>query len=820
MAYLKKGISFVIILLLFLAYKPVKAQGLSGNLATVDVTTLTDAQIKALVAQQKANNVSDSELIEGLKQRGMSDDQAQLLQTRLIAVRGASASPGDTSSASQSSRRSLNYTPDTLDAPRGASDINIGPRIFGADLFRNNNNSFEPNLKLATPVNYILGPDDQLNINIYGASSVNWKLDVSPEGNINIPGTGIVNVGGKTIEQATSAIRAKLIANNYAIGRGSNLSITLGNIRSIKVILVGELLRPGTYTLPSLATAFNALYASGGPTDNGTFRQIEIIRNNRIIRKLDVYDFLLKGQQSNNITLRDQDIIRVPTYRTRVEMSGEVKRPALFEILPGESLQDVIGFAGGFTDQAYAARIKVLQVSDQQRRITDVFESDYSNYQPLRGDRFIVQRILERYENRVIIDGAVFRPGEYELEKGLTLSRLIEKAAGLKEDAFTGRGSIIRLKPDNSTELISFNVQDIMSKTAPDIALQREDSVKITSIFDLRNKYFVTIKGQVRNPGDFSYADSMSVEDLVINAGGFTEAASSKRVEIARRTLTSDPNSKNTSISQVFNVDLDPKLKNSVNFRLQPYDIVSVYSLPGYETQRNVKVEGEVLYPGYYTIQRKDEKISDIIKRAGGLTASADPEGGSLKRSNVYGDDRGKVDTAAIKRERIEKLSRLSTTYNDTTGLNDLRLRNEYVGIDLKKILSKPGEKSDLILEDDDVIRVPKQQQVVRVNGEVLYPSSVVYNKGDGMHSYVLSAGGYSPNADKRHAYVVYPNGTVKGTKKFLFFNNHPKIKPGSEVNVPRKPYQRKMSTQEILGITGSLASLSLVVFYIINQTK
>ncbi|RZA00283.1 MAG: capsule biosynthesis protein [Sphingobacteriaceae bacterium] len=818
MAYLKKGFSLVIILLIFLAYKPVKAQGLGTDITAVEVSSLTDAQIRSLAAQQKAANISDSELIHGLMQKGMDADQARLLQVRLNEVRGTNENSGDTTSSNSNSRRSLNYKIDTLNNPGQGN--NIGPKIFGADLFRNNNSSFEPNLKLATPVNYVLGPEDQLNIAVYGASSVNWKLDISPDGNINIPGTGIVNVSGKTIEQATAAIRAKLIANNYAIGRGSSLSITLGNIRSIKVILVGELVRPGTYTLPSLATAFNALYAAGGPTDNGTFRQIEIIRNNRIIKKLDVYDFLLKGQQSDNISLRDQDIIRVPTYRTRVEMSGEVKRPALFEVLAGESLKDVIDFAGGFTDQAYAARIKVLQVSDQQRRITDVFESDYTNYRPLRGDKFVVQRILERYENRVSINGAVFRPGEYELEKGLTLSRLIEKAAGLKEDAFTGRGSIIRLKADNSTELISFNVQDIISKTSPDILLQREDSVKISSIFDLRNKYFVTIKGQVRNPGDFSYADSMSVEDLVIDAGGFTEAASSKRVEIARRTLNSDPNSKSTSISQVFNVDLDPKLKTTTNFRLQPYDIISVYSLPGYETQRNVKVEGEVLYPGYYTIQRKNEKISDIIKRAGGLTASADPEGGSLKRTNVFGADRGKVDTAAIKRERIEKLSRLSSTYNDTTGVNDLRLRNEYVGIDLKKILAQPGVKSDLILEDDDIIRVPKQQQVVRVNGEVLYPSSVVYGKGESMRGYVLSAGGYSPNADKRHAYVVYPNGTVKGTKKFLFFNNHPKVKAGSEINVPKKPYERKITTQEVLGITGSIASLSLIVFYIINQSK
>ncbi|RCH55902.1 capsule biosynthesis protein [Mucilaginibacter hurinus] len=808
MAYLKKGFTVLVLLFCFLASRPALAQSLS-DLSGVDASELSDAQIKSMIEQQEANGISDQELLEGLKSRGLSSDQARSLQLRMSSMR-ESNTVNDTST--KGTQRRLNYKPDTASNPK-AVDIAMGPKIFGADLFRSNNNSFEPNLKLATPQNYVLGPDDQVSIQVYGASTVSWNLNVSPEGNISIPGAGLLSVSGKTIEQATAAIKSKLIANNYAIGRGTNVSVTLGNIRSIKVILVGEVMRPGTYTLPSLATVFNALYVAGGPNDNGTFRQIEVIRNNRIIRKLDVYDFLLKGQQSNNIVLQDQDIIRVATYRTRVEVAGEVKRPALFEVLPGESLQDVITFAGGFSDRAYTARVKVLQVSDQQRRLTDVFESDFANYIPLRGDKYVVQRILERFENRVTISGAVFRPGEYELEKGLTLQRLIEKASGLKEDAFTGRGSITRLKADNTPEYISFSVQDIINKTAPEILLQREDKVVITSIFDLRNKYFVTIKGQVRKPGDFDYADSISVEDLVIKAGGFTEGASAKRVEIARRIQNSNPNSKNSMISQVFTVNLDPQLKADVNFKLRPYDIVSVYSLPGYETQRTVKVEGEVLYPGYYTIQRKNEKISDVLARAGGLTASADPDGGSLKRTNLFGADKESIiDTVELQKERLERLTRLSGTYKDTTSAKDLRIKNEYVGIDLRGILENPGKDTDLLMEDGDILRIPKQQQVVRVNGEVLYPSAVVYDKSESMRGYVLSAGGYSPDADKRHAYVVYPNGTVKGTKKFLFFNVNPKVKPGSEVNVPKKPLTKKVTIQEVLGIGSSIASLALLV--------
>ncbi|OOQ59480.1 SLBB domain-containing protein [Mucilaginibacter pedocola] len=802
---------------------PASAQSIPQNLSNVNVNDLTDAQIKQILQQAQANGLTDAQLQQALQGRGLSAEQSQLLQSRLDAVRKATNNTNTATTQADAQAiavpRGLNYKPDTADIPAVGSS-----RIFGANLFRNSNITFEPNLKLATPVNYILGPDDQLNINVYGASLVNWKLDVSPEGNINIPGVGVLNVSGKTIEQATASIKTKLAANNYAIGRGTSVQVSLGNIRSIKVILVGEVTKPGTYTLPSLATAFNALYAAGGPNSNGSFRQIEIIRNNRIIRRLDVYDFLVKGDQKDNIALQDQDIIRVPTYRTRVELAGEVKTPALFEVLAGETLQDVLRFAGGFTDQAYTARIKVSQISDQQRRITDVLEADYKNYIPLRGDKFTVDKILERFENRVTIKGAVFRPGEYELQKGLTLSQLIKNAAGLKEDAFTGRGSITRLKPDNTTELISFDVLAVINKSAPDITLQREDIVSISSIFDLRDEYIVSIKGEVRSAGSFAYAENMSVEDLIIKAGGFNEGASPKRIEVARRVSNGDPNSTATSLAQVFTVDIDAGLKNAGGaFKLQPYDIVSVYSLPGYEKQSTIKIEGEVLYPGYYTIKQKNERISDVIARAGGLTAYADADGGTLKRDNfaILGINKNGIDTSMVEKERLARLSRLKQANKDSTITDTTpELRNNFVGIDLKKIMEKPGTSIDLRLEDNDIIRVPKQQQLVRVNGEVLYPSAVVYSKGKSFNDYVMNAGGYSARASKKGAYVVYPNGTVRGTGKFLFFNVHPSVKPGSEIYVTKKPERRGLSAPEVIGITTGLASLGAIILGIINLSK
>lgn len=801
-------------------------QNIPTDVSSINVNNLTDAQIKKMLQQAQAAGLSDSDLIATLRSKGMSDTQANLLQSRIASIRsGNTSNIGNKRDTTQQNSRALNYTPDTLNNPK-LPDLAtlLKPKIFGQDFFRSGNLSFEPNLSMATPLNYIVGPNDQLVINVYGNSVVNWTLNVSPEGNINIPGAGVLNVSGKTIEQATAAIKNRLIANNYAVGKGVSVQVTLGNIRSIKVIMVGEVTKPGTYTLPSLATVFNALYSAGGPNDNGSFRQIEIIRNSRIIRKLDVYDFLLKGELKDNIVLQDQDIIHIPTYNTRVEMSGEVKTPALFEVLPGESLQDVIRFAGGFTDQAYTARIKVIQVSNQQHKISDVFENEFKTYMPKRGDKYTVDRILDRYENRVTITGAVFRPGEYELKKGLTLSQLIKNAAGLKEDAFMGRGNIIRLKPDNNTESIPFNLQNIMSG-GTDIVLQREDSVRISSLFDLRDKYTVTIHGKVRSPGEFAYADSLNVEDLIMEAGGFTEGASTKRIEVARRINNSDPRSKNSIVSQVFSVDVNDQLKEqSINFILKPFDIVSVYSLPGYEIQSNIKIEGEVIYPGNYTIQKKDERISDIVNRAGGLTAYADVEGASLKRNNTailgVDQDKSSIDSAELYKEQADKLRNLQQAFRDTTNLTQTQLRNDFVGINLGEILKNPNSATNLILEDGDVLRIPKQQQVVKVNGQVLFPSSVVYKSGKSFKDYVLNAGGFGPNAYKKGAYIVYPNGTVQGTSKFLFFNNHPRVKPGSEIFVPTKPAKTGITVQEALGITTGLASLGAIILGIISLNK
>jgi protein involved in polysaccharide export with SLBB domain len=820
MTKFKIYLSVLIVILCFLVSTPASSQSLPQNLSNFNVNSYSDAQLQAVLKNAQGQGITDSQFILMAESRGLPSSQSQVLQRRIADIRSketaGTSNDGDTT---MSARKPNNQTGNGEDQTTlfGASS-----KLFGASLFRNSRaNTFQPNMRMATPVNYILGPDDKVLINVTGASLASWNLPVSPEGNINIPGVGILKVAGISIEQATAAIKSRLSAANYAVGRGTNVQVTLGDIRTISVRLQGELVRPGTYAISSLATAFDALYAAGGPSDIGTFRKIEIRRNNKVIRRLDLYDYLVHGNHKDDISLQDQDIIFVPPYGVHVEMQGEVKVPAIFETLPTEKLQDVIEYAGGFTDKAYTARVKVVQSSDRQRRITDIFEKDFVNYTPKRGDLYTVDRILERFENRVVIKGAVFRPGDFELQTGLTLSQLVKNAGGLREDAFTGRASITRLNPDNTTQVLSFNLAEALSKPSSDIVLQREDSLYVNSVFDLRDSYTVTVKGEVRFPGEFAFADSINVADLIIKAGGFAEGASARRIEVSRRVFDSDPNVKDTRVAQIFSVNVTPDLKfEGNNFTLKPFDIVSVYSLPGYEKQKTVKVEGEVVFPGNYTIEKKNEKISDVIRRAGGLTQSADVEGGSLKRDNfaVLGATKAKIDTVALNKERNARLKRVQQAYKDSS--NTITLRNNYVGIDLKKILSTPGNRNDLILEDQDVIRIPKQQQTVSVNGEVLYASSVVYTNGKSFRGYVLNAGGYSPRALKRGGYVVYPNGTVKGTNKFLFFNIHPKVKPGSEIYVPTKPEPKGNTTQEILAYTTGLASLGAIILGILSLRK
>jgi protein involved in polysaccharide export with SLBB domain len=811
------------------------------NYSDVKVDDLTDAQVRQLIQRAESIGYSDTQIEQMAAAQGMKPEEIQKLRTRVEKIRRQSGDsvPKKNSEDEQVDRSRTDEVDSTKNntkkntqdkntlKPGQKQDIFEGlkPKVFGADLFRNENLTFEPNLRMATPKSYIIGPDDELLIDLSGDNDVNYKLKVSPEGTVRLQYVGQISVGGLSIEQATSKIRSGMSGTYPSLRNGrTSLSINLGNIRSIKITMVGEVMKPGSYTLSSLSTVFNALNAAGGPNQNGTFRKIQVVRNNKVVSTIDVYDFLLNGIQQNNIRLQDQDVVNVPVYQTRVEIAGEVKRPALYEVLNTESLEDVIRFAGGFSNQAYTAQIKVLQNTNRERKITDVAADNFVKYNPLNGDKYIVETILDRFENRVEISGAVFRSGQYELDKGLTLKGLIEKANGLTEDAFLNRAYISRLNADNTQALISFDLSKIIAGTTPDIPLQREDKVTISSLFDLRDEYKVGIQGEVRYPGTFDYADSLSLGDLIQQAGGFREGATPNRIEVSRRVKNSDATSSSARTAEVFTINVDPQLRIlGPKFILKPFDLIAVRSSEGYQVQKQVKLEGEVLYPGVYTITNKNEKISDLVKRAGGLTPLAYAEGASLKRpgaEKVNPSDRNAINNQDEEDKKYLNLKRAQEAGAKDTVQNEVELKliqSDLVGIDLERILEKPQSRYDLIVEDGDVIRVPRQLQTVKVTGEVLNPNSIVYSSGKSFKQYINGAGGFTTSALRGGAYIKYANGAVEAASKFLFFNNYPQVKPGAEILVPKRAERERLTAQSWIGIGTAFASLAAIVVSILR---
>ena len=789
------------------------------DFSNVRVEEMTDAQVRMFMKQVESSGLGDDQLEQIASAKGMSQAEIVKLRQRVEGLKKMDAK-GETERTLSSEARDevSSEKPGQVQAKLTEEQKIIRSKLFGASLFANSNLTFEPNLRMATPVDYQLGPDDEILIDIYGYSEASYQLKVSPEGTINIPMVGIVSVGGATIEQASARIRSRLAGIYSGLRTGTtSVNISLGRIRSIRVILTGEILKPGTYTLPSVATVFNALYASGGPTENGSFRTIQVIRGGSTIAVLDVYDFLLHGSLKNNLRLQDQDVIRIPTYKNRVEVTGQVKREGIYETMPGESLSNLIKFAGDFNEKAYKARIKVLKTTETERKIEDVTSNNFSTYEPSSGDHYFIDKILDRYKNRIKVNGAVFRPGEYELTEGLTLTQLIHKAEGLKEDAFVNRGYITRVKDDLTSEMLTFNTREVIAGKVGDISLRREDIVNIPSIFDLKEEYSLTINGEVRNPGNFDYAENTSLEALIIKAGGLKESATPKRIEISRRVKNNNSQSDTTQTAQVFYVNVDRDLKEAAsNFILQPFDIVSVRPSPGYQVQKLVKIEGEVLYPGSYAISNKNERISDLIKRAGGITSEAYTEGASLKRSSKK-ETQSDVEQESYKLQQFQALQKAS---NDSLDLNlgDVSIRNDYVGIDMPRIMRHPHEKYDLLLEDGDVLFIPKQLQTVKVSGEVLSPSSVVFSSSKNFRQYVMESGGFSSKALKKRSYITYANGGSSGTKKFLFFNNYPSVKPGAEIFVPRKEERKnKLSTSEVVAISTGVATIATLIFTILR---
>ncbi len=784
----------------------------SKDLSAFKVDMLSDEDIAKYKNLLLTSGMSESQAEQLALQRGLPSNEILKLKAKL-GNSSTSGSKGSTTTNKNSTSRGVSI--DSMNVSNKTPNKALEDEIFGSDLFNNPEIRFEPDLRIPTPKNYIIGADDEISIDIFGYQEANYKLIVSPEGVINIPNIGNVAVNGLTTELATKRIKEKMTKNGYSrLASGqTQLAVSISKIRTIKVTIIGMVTKPGTYSLSSLSNLFNALYACGGPNERGSLRKIELIRDNKVISILDAYDYLLKGFQSKNVRLNDQDVIRIPAATVQVKLKGEVIRPGIFEILPNENLANIIDFAQGFTSKAYTASVLVQQFTDKEKKIQDITKENFSKYYPNRGDEITIEKVLDRYSNRVVLEGAVYRPGQYELTQALTLAQLIKKADGIKEDAYTDRGQLFRTNSNLSKEIVSFNVLEIINGQEADIVLKKDDSVFIASAKYFEQDYTLTIDGEIMKPGVYNYFKGVTLKDILFQTGGFTDAASPQRIEIARR-IKGDT-LKNTAIASVIEIATGNDLGTKGDeIKLQPWDIIIVRTNPGYKTQVSVKIEGEVLYPGTYVLGTKEDNVSDLLKRAGGLTPQADKAGANIVRIN----------TSKIKEDAYEKIQKINKATDSAKQLiEELSKPTVKIGLRLDEILdNKNNSLENITLVEGDIITVPKQRNVVKINGEVMFPTEVVYKEGASIDYYINKAGGFTENARKKKLYVLNANGSAAKTKKILFFKKYPTVYAGAEIIVPQIPEDRgrKLTTGEWLAISSSLASLGAIAVAVLNITK
>jgi protein involved in polysaccharide export with SLBB domain len=820
---------------------------LSGkDLSTIKVDALTDAEIAQIQAQLKQSGVSIDMLESQAIAKGMSPAEFAKLKARL-----ASSKTGTKSGSPLVKRTQSNKMVYEKDSTRTRPMNKINPLIYGSELFANEN-GFGENQNIATPLNYEVGTNDVLKLVVYGVQEYSSDLEVSKEGNVLIENVGRVKVAGLTIEAATTRIKQQMANTAYPSLRSgeSKLALTVGDTRTIQVTIIGAQ-RSGNYNVSSLSTILNALTEAGGPNEIGSYRNIELIRNNQLFKKIDLYAFMQNGDQSQNMGLKDRDVIRVPAYKGRVEIKGQVKRPGIFEINSStENFNQFLQYAGGFDDTAYTAWVKVIQKNDKEKVVKDLGAKEFATYQPQGGDIIQISKILDRFQNRVKLSGAVFRPDFYELTEGMRISDLIQKADGLKEDAYVGRAQLIRLKPNLLKELVSINLSKALQKGSEEnIYLQREDELYINSIVDLRDSLTVDLLGEVRSQGRFNYVDSMTVKDLILMAGGFKYEAS-KQIEVARLIQNDDAVTNNkvaTILTTVVNGDLSFNLGQE-NFVLQPMDVVTITKKMGFVNPEVVSISGQVQSVGKYTLSSRVERVSDIVKRAGGLIGQAYGEGAFIKRSRFNIDtlrsDESKtsVEQAYIRKFKSQQLAataEIKSGLSDENSLVDAQkqgkktlkdslellykeLENDYyqIAIDINQIMDKPGSELDLVLRDKDEIVIPKTDNRVKISGGVLRPTNIVYRDGLSIGECISAAGGISEYARRGRAYVIYANGKSKRTMHFGVFRINPDIKPGAEVVLPETDVKKEKTLTGILQFTTIIAQIgsALATLALLNR--
>jgi protein involved in polysaccharide export with SLBB domain len=750
---------------------------LPADLSKIRSSQITDDQLFQFVQKAQSSGQSQYDILAELKQRGLPDAELALLSERVANLTGTE---------NTNTNLEENYTPSkgkkiTSSSAKQTALLPATSKVFGAELFSGTSPMFVPNLNIATPANYKVGPGDELLLEVYGNNVFAQKLFVSKEGFVNVKYAGLVNVNGSTIQDLSTLIKSRLSRFIPSLaGGGSKLNLSLASIRSISVNVVGAVKKPGTITVPSLATLFNALYATGGPLENGSLRHIELFRGNKKIMEADLYDFLLKGDQSANIFLQDNDLIRVPYAKQQVQLTGLLNRTGIFEVKSTEKLADLFELAGGFKPLAYQGRVTGTRNGNLTKEVIDIPSNKFSDFLLRHGDSLHVDSLVNKYVNRVSINGAVYKPGVYAWEKGQQLKELILKAEGLKEEAFLGSVNILRTFENLEKQNISVDLRAIL-KGQEFFTLLNEDVVTVFSSYDLKDTFNLSISGPVRKPGTYSYADSITLKQLILLAGGFTDKAIPTSIEIGRNKKQLVENSVEAKV-EIIKVSINADLnKTGTDFKLMPGDIVSVKSDPFKVPQLKVLVTGNVLYPGTYVLESREDRLSNILIRSGGLLNIADENGVKVIRRNII------QDTSFVKKvaEKQTKGVKDSTSKQP----KELTFDVTEIAVNLKALLKAPGTADDIILEDGDEVVIPQIKNVITVTGEVLKPVAVQFTPGKGFNYYVSSAGGYANKARKTKSFVIYSNGRSKRTTSFLgIFKNHPQIAPGATVVVPTKP--------------------------------
>lgn len=783
---------------------------LGGTCMPLSAQSMSDTQVLEYVKQGLQEGKDQRVLATELARRGVTEEQAR--RVKQLYDQQNNAASDEISGTAQAEIRLREQVSDdnsvVMPNQEKAEDVAKENQVYGRNIFNTKNLTFEPSVNIATPLNYRLGPGDEVIIDIWGASQNTLREQISPDGTINIAGIGPLYLSGMTIDESQQYLTREL--SRIYSDENNQIRVTLGNTRTIQINVMGEVVQPGTYSLSSFSTMFHALYRAGGVNDIGSLREVQLVRNGKKVATIDVYDFIMKGKAQDDIRLEEGDVIIVPPYESLVQITGNVKRPMRYEMKKGETLATLINYAGGFTSDAYTRNLRLVRQNGKEYQVNTIDDKDYASYKLTDGDVVTAEAILDRFTNKLEVRGAVYRPGIYELGDDVnTTKALIARADSLTDDAFTARAVIYRLRDNMTREVIPVDVAALMNGTIPDIALQRNDVLFIPSIHDISDLGDVQIAGEVMHPGTFPYADNMTLEDLVIAAGGLREAASLVRVDISRRIKNPTSTDDTREIGEMFTFALKDGfiVDGEPGFVLQPYDYVYVRRSPAYSEQKNVVINGEVLYGGTYTLTSKDERISDLVKKAGGITQFAYVRGAKLVRRANQDELKRMQDAVSLLQHQMGagKVDSLGIKVEPTFS----------VGIDLEAALKNPGGDADIVLREGDVISVPEYNNTVRINGAVMQPNVVSYKAGEDVKYYIAQAGGYNQTAKKNKKYIIYMNGQialVKGRGKNL-------IEPGCEIIVPnRRP--RQVNWGNILTSLSAVTSIGTMAATIANLAK